>query len=189
MRHILPRLAALLPALVLPALVLAALVLTACAAGVQTPGTANLGAEALVWTPGTQPTAKPGECWGSDVTPAVIETITEQDIISPEVRDEAGNVITPATYRSTTRQRMVQDRTEVWFRTPCPEEQTPEFIASLQRALKARGLYLRPLSGEMDSYTAESVRRFQAARGLDSPVLSLAAAKDLGLTATAREDL
>lgn len=57
------------------------------------------------------------------------------------------------------------------------------FLASLQRALKARGLYLGEVTGEWNAATAEGVRRFQAERGLDSPRLSLAAARELGLIA------
>jgi hypothetical protein len=115
--------------------------------------------------------------------------VTEQVLVSEEVRDASGAVIQPATFRTRTQQRMVQDREEIWFRAPCPDLQTVQFIASLQRALKARGLYVLPITGEMNPETAEAVRRFQAERGLDSPVLSLAAARELGLAATSLEDL
>ena len=135
------------------------------------------------------PPPSPGECWASSVSPAVIETVTEQVLVSEEVRDASGAVIQPATFRTRTQQRMVQDREEIWFRAPCPDLQTVQFIASLQRALKARGLYVLPITGEMNPETAEAVRRFQAERGLDSPVLSLAAARELGLAATSLEDL
>lgn len=125
----------------------------------------------------------PGECWDTDIIPAVIETVTDQSLVTPEVRDATGAVTQAATYKSVSRLRMVQDRSEVWFRVPCPEVETPEFWASVQRALKARGLYLLPLTGANDPDTAEAVRRFQAGRGLDSPILSLAAAQELGLVA------
>jgi hypothetical protein len=138
----------------------------------------------IVLKPGEQPPASEGACWDRDTTPAVIETVTEQVVISDEIRDEAGKVTTPASYRTDTHQRMVQDTREVWFRAPCPEAKTVTFIASLQRALKARALYLSPVTGQMNTETAEAVRRFQADRGLDSPVLSLAAAQELGLLAT-----
>ena len=61
---------------------------------------------------------------------------------------------------------------------------TVDFIASLQRALKARGLYLLPLTGQMDMPTRAALRRFQADRGLDSDRLSLRAARELGLVTT-----
>lgn len=127
------------------------------------------------------PPAKAGECWASAVTPAVIETVTEQVVVTPETRDASGAVVAPASFQTKTHQRMVQDRETVWFRAPCPTEMTVQFVASLQRALKARGLYLLPVTGALDEDTAEAIRRFQAERGLDSPVLSLGAARDLGL--------
>ena len=155
----------------------------------KAPERADLSGEAIEWTPGSQPEPVAGECWESDISPAIIETVTEQKIVNPEVRDETGTVTTPATYSTTTRQEMVQDRTEIWFRAPCPEVQTPEFFATLQRALKARGYYVLPLTGLRDPATAEALRRFQAERGLDSPLLSLGAAKELGLISTDFEDL
>ncbi len=164
--------------------------LWACApTGTKPPEIADLGAEVVEWTPQSEPDFKPGECWDSDTTPAIIETVTEQKIVTPEQRDDTGTVVVPATYSTTTRQEMIRDRTEIWFRAPCPEVQNPEFIATLQRALKARGYYLLPLTGVMDAPTEQALRRYQAERGLDSAVLSLAAAQELGLISTALEDL
>lgn len=151
--------------------------------------TGNLAEVAIPVRPGAKPPAAPGECWVTETTPAVIETVTEQELASPEVRDEAGVVVAPASWRSVTRQVMVEDRRAVWIQTPCPTEMTPAFIASLQRALKARGFYLAPLTGTMDAATAEALRRYQASRGFDSAVLTYVAARELGLIATAVEDL
>ena len=105
------------------------------------------------------PPSPQGECWASSVSPAVIETVSEQVLVSEELRDASGVVLQPATFRTRTQQRMVQDREEIWFRAPCPEAQTVQFIASLQRALKARGLYVVAVTGEMNPETAEAVRR------------------------------
>lgn len=127
------------------------------------------------------PKGPKGACWQSDIRPAVIETVTEQVLISPETRDEAGTLLTPARFASEARQRIVSDRSTVWFRVPCPEVMTPEFIATLQRALKARGLYLLPLTGVTDAPTRKALRSWQQSRGLDSDHLSLAAARELGL--------
>ena len=135
------------------------------------------------------PKGPEGQCWASDTTPAVIETVTEQVVVAEESRDEAGTVLTPASFETKTFQRMVQDREVVWFRAPCAEEMTVTFVATLQRALKARGIYLQAVTGEMDAATSDAIRRFQAPRGLDSPTLSLAAAKDLGISATDQTDL
>ena len=99
-----------------------------------------------------------GACWGKDITPAIIETVTEQVLISEEQRDAAGKITQPASYRSNIHQRMVQDTREVWFRAPCPDSLTVSFLATLQRALKARGLYTAAITGEMSTETAEAIR-------------------------------
>ena len=152
------------------------------------PGRANFADDLIRLDIPGPPDPVAGVCWATDVTPAVIETVTEQLQVSPEIRDEQGNVTAAARFRSETRQKMVQDREEVWFKSPCAEALTPDFIATLQRALKARGYYLQALTGAMDPATSAAIRQFQAERGLDSPVLSLAATRELGITATALED-
>lgn len=155
----------------------------------QAPQRADL-SEELVRLDRPGPPAKPeGACWESDVTPAVIETVTEQVIVTPETRGPDGTVLQPATFRTDTRTRILRDREEVWFRAPCPAEYTVEFVTTLQRALKARGFYLLPLTGALDAGTRDAVRRYQAERGLDSPRLSLAAARELGLVTVALEEL
>ncbi|AMY69970.1 peptidoglycan-binding domain-containing protein [Frigidibacter mobilis] len=125
-------------------------------------------------------------CWGRQITPALIETVTEQVVDRPAALAADGKVLRPASYRSVTRQAIVRERAELWFRTPCPAEMSPDLIATAQRALAARGLFHGQVTGEMDAPTGRAVRRFQAERGLDSPVLSLAAARDLGLIAVGR---
>lgn len=145
------------------------------------PEPGDLGAEIH---PGPEAPEKPaGACWAQDVSPLTIETVTEQVQVSPEERAPDGSVLHPAAFRSETRQKIVQERSEIWFRTPCPEAFTVAFVASLQRALKARALYLAPVTGVMDATTEAAVRQYQAERGLDSPKLSLAAARHLGLIA------
>ncbi|MBV1897027.1 MAG: peptidoglycan-binding protein [Rhodobacteraceae bacterium] len=121
------------------------------------------------------PGAEPGSCWGKEVTPAIVETVIHQVVVQPGV------------YKTETRQAIVRERKETWFQRPCDAEMTPEFIASLQRALGARDLYRGNISGEMDNRTRASVRRFQKPLGLDSGVLSLTAARKLGLVAVAIE--
>jgi len=129
------------------------------------------------------PGAAPGTCWGKDVTPAVIETVTEQVLLQPaEVRDD-GTVLDPAIYKTETRQAIVQERRVTWFETPCARVQTPDFVASVQRALKVRGLYRGHVTGTMDARTRAAVRAYQKPEGLDSGILSLAAARRLGLVA------
>ena len=129
------------------------------------------------------PGAAPGSCWGKHMTPAIIETVTHQVMLQPAEIMADGTVTRPASFKTETRQNIVRPRNEIWFETPCPTQMTPEFIASVQRALTARGLFRGTITGEMDRPSHAAIRRFQAAQGLDSGILSLAAARKLGLIA------
>ncbi len=162
----------------------ASLALGACQPGaVGAPTPADLSAE-LIPRDGTRPPAgPPGACWDRDTLPTVIETVTEQVLVQPERRAADGSVLSPAVFRTETRQQIVQDRAQVWFRAPCMAALNLDFVATLQRALKARGVYLLPVTGVYDAATAEAVRRYQAPRGFDSPRLTLAAARQLGIVA------
>lgn len=133
------------------------------------------------------PDAVPGACYGRDITPAVVETVTEQVMVQPPLLPEAGTQA-PATYRTVTDHRIVQNRRDVWFQTPCPVDLTPQFIASLQRALAARGHFSGVVTGQMDTATRHAVRRFQKGEGLNSDVISTAAAKRLGLVVYERHE-
>ncbi|MGR3456163.1 peptidoglycan-binding domain-containing protein [Pseudooceanicola sp.] len=156
------------------------LALAACGAETLTP--VAIGApEVTQIREAAPPGADPGTCWGRDATPAVIETVTEQVLVTPAERDANGAALRAATYRTETSQQIVQERREVWFRTPCLPEMTPEFIASLQRALAARGLYGGQITGVIDGPTRTAIRAYQKPEGLDSGTLSLAAARKLGL--------
>jgi hypothetical protein len=139
----------------------------ACAVPVWEPAPGAGLAAALRAAP--PPEDAPG-CWHGEERPALFETVTDQRV-SPDGRVERVQ-----------RQVLVRDRAAVWFEVPC-DPVTPAFAASLQRALKARGLYPEPVTGVIDAPTAEAVRRFQAARGIESATLSLAAARMLGLAA------
>ena len=132
--------------------------------------------------------AKEGACYGRDITPAVIETVTEQVIATPAVLADDGTVQTPASYRTETHQRIVEERREIWVETPCDEVQTIEFTASLQRALKARGFYTGPITAIPDAPTRRATRAYQATQGLDSAILSVDSARALGILAVEREE-
>lgn len=118
--------------------------------------------------------APEGACWATDRIPAQTETrfvaVEGQTGLQPQ--DE---VIRPA-----------EDRL---FAVPCPELMTADLIASLQRALSARGLYAGPVTGALDTTTADAIRRYQAPLGLESGLLSLDAAQQLGLVAIPRDRL
>lgn len=165
-------------------LLLAGLVSACSGVAVQPPTRADLAAE-LIRTNGgkTAPKQPEGACWDKDTTPAVIETVTKQTVLATETRDAAGKVKTPASFRSETAQNILQDRQEVWFRTPCPDQMDTALYASLQRSLKARGYYRGAVTGTYNAATAKALRRFQAVRGFDSSKLTLAAAREMGLIA------
>ncbi|MEM9580227.1 MAG: peptidoglycan-binding domain-containing protein [Pseudomonadota bacterium] len=138
----------------------------------------------LVHTRATPPPgAEEGSCWGKHVTPAEVETVTHQIMLQPaEIRSD-GSVVAPAIYKTEITQAIVRERRELWFETPCAPELTPEFVSSLQRALKARDLYSGAVTGYIDARTRRAIRKYQAPQGLDSGILSLAAARKLGLSA------
>lgn len=134
------------------------------------------------------PNPEPGACYGKTTSPAVIETVTEQVLVRAATYDDTGGLITPAVYRTETLQKIVTARVDSWFKTPCRVAMDTQFVASLQRALKVRGVYFGRVTGQMDPRTKRAIRRFQAARGLESDTLSLENARRLGLVAYPRED-
>ncbi|WP_421701488.1 peptidoglycan-binding domain-containing protein [Aliiroseovarius sp.] len=163
----------------------ALLALTACVA----PGLPTAPEGATLLAPGEgPPDAVDGACYGKDVTPAVIETVTEQVLIQPPQIASDGAIIAPAVYKTDTRQRIVQDRQEFFFEVPCPDQMTPEFIASVQRALEVRGIYRGAITGEMDAKTRRAIRQFQLP-GFNSDILTMDSARRLGLVAYDLPDL
>jgi hypothetical protein len=112
-------------------------------------------------------------CWATDRVPALTRTVFDTDAAG--MRHPREEVLRPA-----------EDRL---FAVPCPEQMASDFSASLQRALAARGLYVGAITGTVDAATAEAIRLFQAPQGLDSGVLSLQAAQQLGLVPVARDGL
>jgi len=152
---------------------------------VNAPAKGDLAGEAVHLSGSGPPDGPEGTCWAHDLIPAVYETTTEQSLVAAEKRDADGHIVTPAAYKSVSRLRVLQDRRDIWFVAPCPDEMTPGFLATLQRALKARGYYTAGLTGVMDDATTEALRKYQADHGLDSPLLSRAAARQLGVATTA----
>jgi hypothetical protein len=168
---------------------LSAAAITGCAPVAQPPDVARFAEARLDGQSRDIPEgADPDACYGRDSTPATVETVTRRVLVQPAETGPDGSVIRPAVYRSETRQEIVKEREDIWFETPCPDEMTAEFIAALQRALAVRGHYAGEITGEADAGTARAVRAFQLEQGLNSPVLSIAAAKRLGLVAYDREE-
>ncbi|WP_375260473.1 peptidoglycan-binding protein [Palleronia sp.] len=119
---------------------------------------------------------RPQICQTRDETPAVVETVTES-------RADSGG-----RYHTETTHRIVAARDEIWFDTPCRDAWTPEFIASVQRALIVRGYMDGPATGGIDRETRQAIRAFQKVEGINSDVLSIAAGKRLGLIVYDREE-
>ncbi|GIT90886.1 hypothetical protein JANAI62_13400 [Jannaschia pagri] len=130
----------------------------------------------------------PGACYARGITPAVIETVTQQQLESGAVVAPDGTVLSPARFRTVTSTRIVTPREETWFETPCAlRDRDPDFVAQIQRALKVRGLYGGEINGFYDVPTRTAVQAFQAPSGLESGTLSTDAAKSLGLIALGRD--
>lgn len=167
---------------------LAALSLSACLA----PTTPSTGPNAP--NPGrTAPqNAPPGTCWDKTTTPAVIETLTETVLITPAQTSTSGTLQSPPVYRTQTRPQIVVPRQDTWFEMVCPTALTPEFVASLQRALAVRDYYTAPVSARIDTATREAIARYQAETQTSGPApgaLTVAAAQSLGLWAVPRDRL
>ncbi|MCR8546557.1 peptidoglycan-binding protein [Salipiger sp. P9] len=130
-----------------------------------------------------------GTCWAREVTPAIYEHVMgEIQVVQAEIAED-GTVIRPPIYRRAPVPKVVRPRGELRFETPCPDQMTPEFIASVQRALAARSYFSGSVSGRIDSATTAAIRKYQTERGLDSGQLSLETARALGLVATPLEEL
>ena len=102
-------------------------------------------------------------------------------MIQPPVLGADGTIIEPALFQIETRQEILRERQESRFETVCPALMTRELIASLQRALKARGHFFGPVSGTMSDATKRAVESFQTTLGLPTPVLAAETARRLGL--------
>lgn len=129
----------------------------------------------------TEPEAFGANCWARDTIPAVMGKGEGDVLVAPEQRGLDGVLLQPAIYRKTEVDVVVTPARPFWFRAPCPPAFDVEFVSSVQRALEARGGYTGPITGLLDARTQAAIRRYQAVQGLESAVLSLKAAQQLGL--------
>jgi hypothetical protein len=134
-------------------------------------------------------TGTDGRCYGRDITPAVIETVTAQVLDQPAVMADDGSVISPAVFRREIRQEITRERQVVAFETICPPAYTLEFVETLQRALQARGYYSGDINGLLDAYTGRAIQSFQRDDGPDSPLLWISTARELGIVALSSEQI
>lgn len=131
-----------------------------------------------------------GTCFARATTPAIIETVTEQVMVQPAIVRSDGSVQSPAAFRTVTRQQILRERREVEFETPCDSVRTPQFYASVQRALLARGYYRGAINGALDARTTAAIERFQTDQNdVHTGQLTLRTARTLGLVALPREQL
>ena len=89
--------------------------------------------------------------------------------------------MSPAQYETTRTQTITKPRSNTKIDAVCPEDMTPEFITSLQRAFQARGLFFSTITGAMDTPTRRAILNFQTARGVESAIVMKATAQELGL--------
>ncbi|WP_298292374.1 peptidoglycan-binding domain-containing protein [uncultured Litoreibacter sp.] len=129
----------------------------------------------------TPPSSEPGVCWGHEPGPEVTEIVSQTILVQEAVHDDAGKEISPAIYRKVRAPKTINDGTGRWFERVCDAQATPALIETLQRALAARGHYRGDVTGVLDGSTRRAVRAYQRVQGLDSDVLSLSAAQQLGL--------
>ncbi len=141
---------------------------------------------------GPPPMAEPdrdGRCWAREITPAVYEQVMgEVQVVQAEIAED-GTVIRPPIYRKAPVPRVVTPRGEMRFEAPCGYQMTPDFVASTQRALAARGYFHGNVTGQLDAPTTAAIRKFQNERGLDSGQMSLETARTLGLVAVDHSSL
>ena len=121
------------------------------------------------------------QCYFEKITPAEISTQVETRLVQPEKRNTAGQLVSPAQYETTRTQTITKARSITKNDAVCPEDLTPEFIASLLRAFKARGLFSSTITGSMDTSTRRAILNFQSVRGVKSATVMRATAKELGL--------
>jgi peptidoglycan hydrolase-like protein with peptidoglycan-binding domain len=102
-------------------------------------------------------------------------------LVQPEKRDTAGQLVSPAQYGTTRTQTIAKPRSVTKIDAVCPEDLTPEFIASLQRAFQARILFSSAITGSFDAPTRRAIMNFQSVRGVESTTVTKATAQELGL--------
>ena len=121
------------------------------------------------------------QCYFEKITPAEISTQVKTLLVRPEKRNTAGQLVLPAQYETTRTQTNTKPRSVTKIDAVCPEDLTPEFIASLQRAFQARGLFFSTISGSMDTPTRRAILNLQIVRGVESATVMKATAQELGL--------
>lgn len=160
-----------------------AVLLAACAPQGGPDVTKLIDPSVITATEMSPPADIPGVCWGHEPGPEVTEIVRDIVLATPAQTGPDGGEIAPAIYREVTRPKTFIEGEGRWFTRTCDADLTTDFVATLQRALAARGLYGGKITGEMDARTRSAIRAYQEPQGLASHQLSLSAAQQLGLIA------
>ena len=158
-------------------------VLSNCAPQPDTAPPPSPSASGPMFAAGEIETDANGRCFTRTIEPTATRIIEEQIIVAPEVRAADGTITSPAIFRNVSGPRTVTVGEGDRFETLCPPQYTPELVATLQRALKARQAYAGPITGNFDTATRTAVRAFQTERGTDSTLVSVEVARRLGVVA------
>ena len=121
------------------------------------------------------------QCYFEKITPAEISTQVEPRLVQSEKRNTTGHLVSPAQYEITRTQTIIKPRSVTKIDAVCPEDMTPEFITSLQRAFQARELFSSTLTASIDMSTRRAILNFQTVRGVSSETVTKATAQALGL--------
>ena len=134
-------------------------------------------------------TRSDGRCFARTEGPTETRIVTALVEVEPAQKDRNGVVLRPPVFREVTRPVTRRVGEGAAFETLCPQQYTPQLVSSLQRALIVRRAFAGPVSGSYDGATRAAVQAFQRASDVDSPLLSVATARFLGLLAVPREAL
>ena len=121
------------------------------------------------------------QCYFEKITPAEISTQVKTRLVQPEKHNTAGQLVLPEQYETIRTQTITKPRSVTKIDAVCPEDLTPKFIASLQRAFQAHGVFFSTITGAMDTPTRRAILNFQTARGVESATVMKATAQELGL--------
>ncbi len=160
-----------------------AVLLTGCQPGTLPDVTRLIEPSVIEASDMTPPSSEPGVCWGHEPGPQVTEIVSQTVMVEEAKYDANGKEISPAIFRKVAAPKVINDGNGRWFERVCDAQATPDLVMTLQRALAARGHYRGADSGVLDAPTRRAVRMYQREQGLDSGILSLSAAQQLGLIA------
>ncbi|SEN20647.1 Putative peptidoglycan binding domain-containing protein [Loktanella fryxellensis] len=127
-----------------------------------------------------------GRCFAMTAPQTQTNIVEDTVEVVPAQRAADGTVTQAAVLRRVSRPQTVAVGPGARFETLCPPAYTVAFVQTLQRALLIRRSYAGPITGQYDTATREAVAAFQRNRDIDSSLLSVDVARDLGITAVPR---